>query len=74
MATGLLAVGFGLLGFVLGCFGLYRTIATRNAVLRGGRRISLQANPSLYWTNFVALCILVAISISLIYVGLIGFA
>jgi hypothetical protein len=42
-------------------------------VLRGGRRISLQRNPSLYWANFTALCLLVAISIGLIYIGLKAF-
>jgi len=53
----------------LGAYGLYSTITRRAAVLRGGRRISWQRNPSLYWANFTALCVLVAISIALISLG-----
>jgi predicted Co/Zn/Cd cation transporter (cation efflux family) len=70
---GLFAAALGLLGSVLGSYGIYSTIATRTAILRGGRRISRQRNPSLYWANFTALCLLVAISMALIYIGLKAF-
>jgi predicted Co/Zn/Cd cation transporter (cation efflux family) len=72
MGIGLFGAGLGLLGLVLGTYGLYSTITTRTAVLRGGRKVSLQRNPPLYWTNFTALCVLVAVSIGLIYLGLKG--
>ena len=73
MDIGLFAAGLGLLGSVLGGYGLYSTITTRTAVLRGGRRVSLQSNPSLYWANFTALCVLIVISMGLIYLGLNSF-
>jgi hypothetical protein len=73
MGIGFFAAGLGLLGSLLGGYGLYSTITTRTAVLRGGRRVSLHRNPSLYWANFTALCVLVAISIGLIYLGLRAF-
>ena len=70
VAIGLSAAFVGLLGLVLGGYGLYSTIATRTAVLRGGRRISLKRNPSLYCANLAALCVLVAVSTGVVYLGL----
>jgi hypothetical protein len=73
MSVGFFAAVFGALGSILGAYGLYGTIRTRTAVLRGGRRVSLLRSPSLYWINFAALCLLVVMSMGLIYLGLNGF-
>jgi hypothetical protein len=70
MSVGFFAAAVGALGSILGAYGLYGTMRTRTAVLRGGRRVSLLRSPSLYWVNFAALCLLVVMSMGMIYLGL----
>jgi hypothetical protein len=65
----LLVSVLGAIGFYLAGFALLRTLVTRTAKLRGGRRISRWRNPRLYWTNLAALCATVLISAGLIYFG-----
>jgi len=67
----MLISGLGVLGAIAGIYALAMTIATQAATLRGGRRISLKNEPSLYWANFAALCLLVIISAGLIYLGVV---
>jgi hypothetical protein len=65
----LLVSGLGAIGFFFAGFALIRTLVTRTATTRGGRRISRWRNPGLYWTNLAALCATVLISAGLIYFG-----
>jgi hypothetical protein len=63
----LLVSGLGAIGLAFAGVGLIRTLVTRNATLRGGRRISKWRNPRLYWTNLAALWLTVLICAGLIY-------
>ena len=59
----------GLAGLLLGGLGLTRTAISGAATLRGGRRILRRRQPILYWSNVGALCILVLLSVGLIFLG-----
>jgi hypothetical protein len=65
----LLISGLGAIGFLFAGVALVRTLVTRTATVRGGRRISRWRNPRLYWTNLAALCVTVLISAGLFYFG-----
>jgi hypothetical protein len=69
MYFALLLCGLGFLGLILACFALARTLHSGAAKLRGGRRISRQRHAALYWANVAALCVLLLISIGLMYLG-----
>ena len=59
----------GVLGLCASTLELAKTWRTGSARLRGGRRVLRARNPSLYWTNFTALCILLVLSLGLVYVA-----
>jgi len=63
----LLVTGLGVIGVLFAGFSLLRTLVTRTASVRGGRRITRWRNPRLYWTNLAALCMTVGIFAGLIY-------
>jgi hypothetical protein len=67
--NGLLIVGFGLVGLLLGGWGLIRTAISEAATLRGGRKIAREREPGLYWCNVAALCMLILISVGLVILG-----
>jgi hypothetical protein len=57
----------GVGGMCLGLYGLIHTFTSRAAVLRGGRRVTRERNPHLYWANVLAICALILISAGLAY-------
>jgi hypothetical protein len=67
--VGSLIIGLGILGMIVGIYGLATTISTERATLRGGRKITRAHNPTLYWANVAAIGVLILISAGLIYLG-----
>ena len=59
----------GLIGLGLGGYTLIKTVRTGTARLRGGRRITKQRHPRPFWTNVIALSVLLVISLWLLYLA-----
>ena len=59
----------GLVGLGLGGYALLKSLRTGTARLRGGRKITRERNPRLFWTNVIALCVLLALSLWLLFLA-----
>jgi hypothetical protein len=70
MISAVAIAGLGILGICAGLYSLIQTAKAGRARLRGGRQVSLTRNPALYWINFAGLCLMVAMSAGLLYVGI----
>jgi len=68
-----LAIGLlGLLGLGFGSHSLLKTLRGGTARLRGGRRITRTRHSMLFWANVAALCVLLAVSLTLLIASIIG--
>ena len=69
MIRDMILLVLGALGICASTFELVKTWRTGSARLRGGRRVLRTRNSGLYWTNFAALCVLLVLSLGLVYVA-----
>ncbi|HYM18894.1 MAG TPA: hypothetical protein VEU06_10045 [Micropepsaceae bacterium] len=66
----LMLLTLGVLAFCMGAYAIMATLRSGTARLRGGRKVTRAKNPALYWTNVVALGVLMGLSLVLIGIAL----
>jgi hypothetical protein len=69
---GLPALLLGAAGLALWAFVLWRTLRTGTATLRGGRRISIERQPALYWLYVAAIGVSAIVPLIVLYFGFVA--
>jgi hypothetical protein len=62
----LILLTLGVCGFGAGAYAMIAALRSGSARLRGGRKVTRAKTPYIYWTNIVALCVLMLLSLVVI--------